>query len=89
MLFTAEGLTGGVNYGIKIQAQNDIGASEDSDIQYFTCADLPDPPVDPPTLESSSKETITISWNAPVNDGGSPIIGFAVYFNDLTEGNWY
>lgn len=53
------------------------------------CADIPYTPTKP-TLESSSKTSITIAWNAltGVNTGGSPIIGYRVYMNDLLSDKW-
>ena len=83
-----QGLTGGYTYAVKITATNAIGTSEDSDIQYLVCADLPDPPDSAPTLEAATESTITIAWNPPANDGGSPIIGYRVYMNYLKDGDW-
>jgi hypothetical protein len=45
--YKATGLTNGLTYGFKIKAQNVIGISEESDTQYFVCADLPDAPLVP------------------------------------------
>ena len=42
-------------------------------------------------LESSSKSTITIAWNALTGitaTGGSPITGYRVYLNDLLSDKW-
>lgn len=87
--YSFTGLTGGSTYAIKIQAVNDVGASDDSDISFFVCADKPSAP-SAPTMESSSKSSITIAWNAvpPANNGGSIITGYRVYMNDLTTDKW-
>jgi len=77
-------LDSGSIYGVKIQATNDIGTSIDSDTQYFACADLPSPPDDPPTMDESTDSSITVSWNAPTDDGGSPVTGYRVYMNDIS-----
>ena len=82
------GLTGGSTYGVRISATNAIGTSEDSDIQYLVCANLPDSPDDAPTLEAATETSITIAWNPPANNGGSEIIGYRVYMNYLNDGDW-
>ena len=66
---------------------NNIGSSDDTDISYFVCADVPDIP-DAPVLETSSKNSITIAWNPPTSDGGSPITGYRAYMNNLINDEW-
>ena len=41
-----------------------------------------------PILEAATETSLTISWNPPANDGGTPIIGYRAYMNDLTDGDW-
>ena len=81
-------LTGGSTYGVKITATNAIGTSVESVTQYLVCADIPDPPDAAPTLEAASESSITIAWNPPSHDGGSPVIGYKVYMNYLNDGDW-
>ena len=81
--YQATSLTGGSTYGIRVQATNDIGTSEHSDAQYFPVADLPGAPTDPPTLETSTADSITVAWNAVSSTGGASISGYRVYMNEL------
>jgi hypothetical protein len=40
----------------------------------------------PPRFVSSTSTSMTISWQAPLNDGGCPITGYAVFRDDgVTE----
>lgn len=82
-------MTGGSTYGIKIEAVNGIGASQASDAAYYVCASKPNAPSQP-NLETSTKSSITISWNAVTgaNTGGSPITGYKVFMNDLQSDIW-
>lgn len=86
--YQMEGLNGGATYGVKITATNAIGTSLESVTQYFVCANLPNPPDAAPIMETATEKSITIAWNPPANDGGSPIIGYRVYMNYLNDGDW-
>ena len=81
-------MTGGATLGVKITATNAIGTSEESKAQYFVCADLPNPPDFAPTLETATETSLTIAWNPPADDGGSPVIGYRVYMNYIRDGDW-
>lgn len=37
-----------------------------------------------PVRTTSTATTITVSWQAPLNNGGCPITGYAVYMDDGT-----
>lgn len=85
--YQATGLTGGLTYGFKIKAQNDIGISEESDTQFFVCADLPQAPL-APVFEQATHTSITIAWNPPGSNGGSTITGYRVQMNAVDQGDW-
>lgn len=89
LAYTFTGLTVGTTYAIKVQTVNAVGASEDSDVSFYVCAQVPSAP-SVPLLESSSKSSITIAWNAiaPINNGGSSVTGYRVYMNDLLSDRW-
>ena len=88
VVFTISGLVDSTTYGFKVQAANSIGLSEESNTQYFVCAQVPSASAAGPSLESSTDSEIVISWNAPSYDGGSPITGYKVFMNPLNEGDW-
>ena len=75
-------LTPGLYYQIMVQAVNEIGASLTSEVSYFVCADIPLPP-SAPILEATTSTSISVTWNEPVNNGGSPISGYRLIMNDL------
>lgn len=82
-------LTDSLTYGFKIQATNLIGISEMSNTQYFVCADVPAAPASPPVLEEATETSITFSWSAPADNGGSPVTGYKAYMNALDDGDWW
>nr|DBA25321.1 TPA: hypothetical protein GDO54_012866 [Pyxicephalus adspersus] len=47
---------------------------------------LPDPPEEPEIVSKTSR-SVTLSWFTPLNDGGSPIIGYNVEMK-LPGGDW-
>ena len=50
------------------------------------CAGYPDPPA-PPTLVIGTRDIISVRWQLPTFNGGSPVLGFFVHMkaNDDTE----
>lgn len=53
-----------------------------SEISYFVCADISGIP-SAPILEGSTSTSISVAWNPPSSDGGSPISGYRLYMNDI------
>ena len=83
------GLTDGLTYGFKIQATNLIGTSVMSNTQYFVCADVPAASTSQPVLEEATETSITFSWSAPADNGGTPVTGYKAYINALDDGDWW
>ncbi|KAI1901977.1 hypothetical protein AGOR_G00039980 [Albula goreensis] len=48
---------------------------------------LPDPPEDPEVV-SKSDQSVTLSWFTPLNDGGSPILGYRVEMRLADSALW-
>ena len=63
---------------------NLVGSSVASEVSYFQCADISDAP-STPILESTTPNSISVAWNEPASDGGSPISGYRLYMNDILE----
>lgn len=76
------GLGDGNVYQFKVEAVNDIGTGEASDVVSFVAASIPAAP-STPTFETATKTTLSIAWNPPSDTGGSDILGYMVYINDL------
>ena len=80
------GLANGTEYEFRVLAVNAVGVSEPPLSQVFeTPATVPDPV---PTLDAvAGNESMTLTWTAPVSDGGSPITDYAVQFR-AAGGQW-
>lgn len=71
------GLTNGQEYFYLVKAVNDMGNSTASNEASAIPVAAPSAPLD---LDASAGESnITLSWSVPADEGGSPIIGYAVY----------
>lgn len=61
------------------------------EIKYmFICLSYSDPP-GKPEVTNVTRSTVSIKWTAPLNDGGSPIVGYIVERKPYTstgEGRW-
>uniref|UniRef100_A0A8C3Y2N7 Titin n=1 Tax=Catharus ustulatus TaxID=91951 RepID=A0A8C3Y2N7_CATUS len=78
--FKATRLTTGVEYQFRVKAQNRYGVgpaiTSESVVANYPFK-VPGPPGTPQVI-AVTKETMTISWNEPVSDGGSPILGYHI-----------
>jgi hypothetical protein len=81
------GLVHGGTFGIKMTAINAVGTDLAADIVYLVCGDKPTAPA-APTADATTKNSITLAWNAPSSDGGSAVTGYSIYLNDLSVGDW-
>jgi fibronectin type 3 domain-containing protein len=73
------GLINGVVYSYHVVATNTLGDSPSSNIMTAT----PDVVPNPPTGVSASSPTltsITVSWTAPVSNGGTALTGYDVFY---------
>ncbi len=82
--YADEGLDGNTTYRYQVSAENAVGEGTLSpEIQAFIVV-APDAPTD---LELSVYgEGVLVEWNAPLSDGGSPILQYDIY-RGLSAGN--
>ena len=74
---TITGLTNGTTYTFKVAAVNALGVGNQSaGSNAVTPATVPGPPVIGSVAAGDARATLT--WTAPVSDGGSPITGYVV-----------
>ena len=71
------GLVNGTSYQVKLRAVNALGAGAASDASTaVTPATIPGTPTSPSI--SSGSQSISVSWGAPVSDGGDPPLTYTV-----------
>jgi predicted phage tail protein len=82
-------LLSNTTYTYRVSAINSVGTSSPSNIASATTAVQTCAPQSPTglTVSSTSSSTITLNWNAPGNDGGSPIIGYKIE-RSTNGGSW-
>ena len=81
-------LTLGETYSFKVQARNQVGRSSDSATIEVLSATIPGSVTDLQSVpEETNAEQVSLTWSAPLSDGGSPIIDYEVsYFTDSSAG---
>ncbi len=84
---TITGLTNGNTYYFVVEAVNAVGKSVPSNEAHATPSG---PPSAPRNLAAASGNTqITLTWNTPFNNGGSPITGYDIYESATAGGENY
>lgn len=59
----------------------------DGRLTFPLSPDVPGP-CEPPVITNITKDSMTVSWKAPANDGKTPILGYMVEKRDATELTW-
>ena len=81
--YTDYDVVAGTAYYYAVSAVNEIGEGIASSVISVEADSLPSAPTH---LEAEAGDaTVTLSWNAPTDNGGSPIIGYVIY-RGTTEG---
>uniref|UniRef100_A0A673JCM6 Titin n=1 Tax=Sinocyclocheilus rhinocerous TaxID=307959 RepID=A0A673JCM6_9TELE len=87
----ASNLREGCEYEYRVFAENAAGLSAPSVPCPLIKAEdplfLPSPPAKPKIIDSS-KTSITLSWNKPLFDGGSPVTGYMVEYRKTNDDDW-
>jgi len=87
--YSNTGLAEGICYEYRVSAHNVVGTSLASNNAIATTPDLPTPtsPPSAPTrlnVTALSKTALKLTWNAPSNTGGAPILGYKIQRNGTT-----
>lgn len=70
---TVEGLRSGILYKFRVRAENEAGRSLWSPLGEGRTSAVPPGPCGPPSVLGTSQTSLTLRWEAPEDDGGSPI----------------
>lgn len=77
-----------MTYEFVVQARNVINFSAYSSPINILAAQIPDEPTDLVNVPEMTLATfIGLDWEAPVFDGGSPVIDYRVWYDDATNGD--
>jgi titin len=79
--FTASGLRDGQTYEFRVAAVNGAGPGAPSKPTKAQKAEVPIYPADAPDqpkVDKVTKDSVTLSWKKPLNDGGSKITGYII-----------
>ena len=80
---TVDGLSNGTQYTFYISSINIIGEGSSSSISVTTNIVSPSQPIN--ISLSSSYDTISVEWFAPLDNGGSPITGYKIVVKKGTQ----
>ncbi len=86
--YTAVSITKGLTYRFKYRAMNINGWSNWSPIGYITAATVPEPP-QAPAFVSATASTITLTINPTVENGGSLVTSYELYYDQGSLSNAY
>ena len=83
-----EGFITGAKYTFRVIAINYNGQSVPSDEYWFNACMAPDLMSQPFRIdEGSFQDNLVIGWSQPVDNGGCPITGYAIYRDDADTGD--
>lgn len=89
--YTVQDLREGNKYEFRVSAQNEAGLGKPSKpsepITAQTQRKKPDAP-DPPKADRITKDSVTLSWRPPRNDGKSKIKGYILQQKAKDDKNW-
>ena len=88
---TIEGLTFDHEYLFRVNAANEVGPSDwtTSKPVKATCPYKPPGPPPPPEPQFNEKDgSVTVTWQPPSDDGGSPITGYVVEQRTAKSPRW-
>ena len=82
---TLTGLLNGTTYEVRVDAANASGVSEGASALATPVA----PPSAPRTLAAySGTESVSLSWLAPLDDGGTSVVDYEVEFSSNAGSSW-
>lgn len=89
--YVVRGLDHGQTYRFRVRAENIVGLSEWCQGSTVVIKDPFDPPGAPgtPDITGYDSNMVSLKWNPPRDDGGSPILGYVIErFEKRGGGDW-
>ncbi|NXB26222.1 TITIN protein, partial [Rhagologus leucostigma] len=89
--FVVPDLIAGQEYFFRVRAENRFGVGPPAETVQRTTARDPIPvpgPCDKPTVSSITRDSMTVNWEEPEHDGGSPITGYWLERKETTGKRW-
>jgi Fibronectin type III domain/Carboxypeptidase regulatory-like domain len=84
---TVTGLTTGTPYFFNVEATNIAGSSGPSnEVRSVAGVNLPGAPTGLAATTTAGSTSVSLTWDAPANDGGSAITGYNVYVGTSADG---
>lgn len=84
--YTASGLVNGTAYVLQVRVVAPVGASEWVSSPPVTPVGLPQAPSG--LSASPGENQVSLSWSAPVDDGGSPVTGYVTRYRPFPGQTW-
>lgn len=82
----------GTEYYFRLSAYNDIGSSKPLELNRPVIPKRqltkPSNPSGPITSLKTNRDSITITWGPPKDDGGAPINRYIIYYREANHPNW-
>jgi predicted phage tail protein len=90
--FQVGNLTENSDYHFRIVAENNLGHSDhlqtNEPIKARSPYNVPSKPEGPLVVTNVGISSATVAWKKPLNDGGSPIIGYLIKRRDINRPVW-
>ncbi|XP_078700696.1 titin-like [Branchiostoma floridae x Branchiostoma belcheri] len=90
LTFYASNLQEGTDYVFRVAAENLIGVGDFTEFPPFKAMDPIGPPGPPQNLEiyDSMDTEVSLSWDIPKYNGGSPIVGYVIECRKYGDRDW-
>jgi titin len=90
--YQVKNLSEGNEYYFRISAYNNMGSSKPLELNRPVVPKkkltAPSAPTGPITPLKCNKDSISIQWGPPKDDGGAPLTRYAIYYRETNKQNW-
>ncbi len=90
--YQVKNLEEGKEYYFRISAFNKMGSSKPLELNRPVIPkkklSAPMPPTGPITPLKCNKDSISIQWGPPKDDGGAPLTRYLIYYREVNKQNW-